>query len=383
MDFAWTDEQAALRQRVRELLARELPPDWDRISRHGPGSAEQTAFSLAFCPRLAAAGLLVPHWPAAWGGCDAPPWQHFIIGEELWAAGEPRGPQYMNVNFIGQTIMRFGTPAQQQRLLPPMAAGQALWCQGFSEPEAGSDLAALRTRAERRGDRYVINGSKVWTSYAGLAQHCFLLARTGGSGRQGICIFLVDMATPGIRVRPIPSLIGHGDIHEVFFDDVDVPAECRLGDDGQAWPIIGWALSHERVGIARYAFSRRVLDGMVRQLQAARHFDDAIVQARAGQALAACEAARWLVYRVVDGRAHGLKPGPDANLARVAVVAAEQAVADFGLCFLPDSYCGDAFPNHLQHHERAIAAGIAAGAAEIQLNLVAHDWLGLPREARA
>jgi len=116
MDFSWTEEQTALRERVRELLARELPPDWERLSRHGPGSPEQTAFSLDFCPKLADAGLLVPHWPVEHGGSGAPPWHHFIIGEELWAAGEPRGAQYMNVNFIGQTVMRFGSLEQKQFL---------------------------------------------------------------------------------------------------------------------------------------------------------------------------------------------------------------------------------------------------------------------------
>ena len=384
MDFEWTDEQAAVRERVRAFLRRELPPDWDAVARHGPGSAEVTAFSMQFCPRLAAEGLLVPHWPGEYGGREARPWEHFIIGEELWAAGEPRGAQYMNVNYIGPTLMRYGTGAQRERYLPAMAAGRAIWCQGFSEPSAGSDLASLRTRAERRGREYVINGSKVWTSYAGLAQHCFLLARTGGTGRSGICIFLVDMDTPGITVRPIPSLVGMGDIHEVFFDDVVVPQEALLGEEGQAWPIIGYALSHERVGIARYAFSRRVLDGMVRLLRSRGEFDgDGIVQSRAGRALAACEAARLLVYRVVDQRARGLPPSADANLARVAVVAADRAVADFGLEFLGDTFFGEDFPLHLAHHERAIAAGIASGAAEIQLNLVAFELLGLPREARA
>jgi alkylation response protein AidB-like acyl-CoA dehydrogenase len=288
----------------------------------------------------------------------------------------------MNVNFIGATLMRFGTPAQQERYLPPMAAGRSIWCQGFSEPSAGSDLAALATRAAARGGEYVINGSKVWTSYAGFAQQCFLLARTGGPGKGGIAIFLVPMDTPGITVRPIPSLIGHGDIHEVFFDDVVVPATARLGEEGQAWAIIGYALSLERVGLARYAFSRRALDRMVAQLRDDGRFDDAIVRARAGQALAACEAARLLVYRVVDQRARGLPPGAESNLARVAMVAADHAVANFGLDFLGDAFCGDAQPLLLAHHERAIAAGIAAGAAEIQLNLVAHDHLHLPREAR-
>ncbi len=381
MNFTWTTEQRALRERVRALLARELPPDWEHISRHGPGSPAQTAFSLTFCPKLAAEGLLVPHWPVAHGGRGAPAWEHFIIGEELFAAGEPRGPQYMNANFIGATLMKYGTPQQQARYLPDMAAGRAVWCQGFSEPSAGSDLAALATRAVPRGDEYVINGGKVWTSYAGMAQTCFLLARTG-AGKGGIAIFLVPMDTPGITVRPIPSLIGHGDIHEVFFDDVVVPASARLGEEGQAWAIIGYALSLERVGLARYAFSRRVLDRMVRELKAQGRFAGSAVRAEAAQALAACEAARLLVYRVVDERARALPPSAVANLARVAVVKADHAVSDFALAHFGDALCGEGWPLVLAHHERAIAAGIASGAAEIQLNLVAHDWLQLPREPR-
>ncbi len=387
MNFGWSTEEQALRERVRALLARELPPDWDALSREGPGSRAQTEYSMDFCPKLAAEGLLVPHWPAEYGGRDAPAWEHFILGEELWAAGEPRGAQYMNVNWIGRTLMRFGSEAQKQRYLPPMAEGRAIWCQGFSEPSAGSDLASLRTRAERRetanGAEYVVNGSKVWTSYAGLAQTCFLLARTGGPGKSGIAIFLVPMDTPGITVRPIPSLIGKGDIHEVFFDNVVVPADARLGEEGQAWPIIGYALSLERVGLARYEFSRRVLDRMVRLLQERGEFAGEVVKARAGHALAACEAARLLVYRVVDQRARGLPPNADSNLARVAVVTADHAVADFGLSFLGDTFTGEEFPLNLSHHERAIAAGIASGAAEIQLNLVAYEHLQLPREARA
>ncbi len=381
MNFDWTGEQAALRERVRALLARELPRNWEHISRHGPGSPEQTAFSLQFCPKLAAEGLLVPHWPPEHGGRGAPAWEHFIIGEELFAAGEPRGPQYMNANFIGATLMKFGTPQQQDRYLPDMAAGRSLWCQGFSEPSAGSDLASLATRAVARGGEYVINGGKVWTSYAGMAQTCFLLARTG-SGKGGIAIFLVPMDTPGITVRSIPSLIGHGDIHEVFFDDMVVPASARLGEEGQAWAIIGHALSLERVGLARYAFSRRVLDRMVDELKAQGRFGDSGVRAQAARALAACEAARLLVYRVVDQRARGLPPSAESNLARVAVVQADHAVSDFALDHFGDALCGNDSPLVLAHHERAIAAGIAAGAAEIQLNLIAHDWLQLPREPR-
>ncbi|TKT78381.1 acyl-CoA dehydrogenase family protein [Aquamicrobium sp. LC103] len=383
MDFEWTDEDRAYRARVRAFLERELPADWSEISRHGPGSRAQTEFSLEFCPKLAAAGLLVPHWPAQWGGADRPTWEHFILGEEMWAAGEPRGAQYMNVNWIGPTLMRFGTEEQRHRYIPEMAAGKAVWCQGFSEPNAGSDLGSLRTRAVRTGDEYVINGSKIWTSYAAMAQHCFLLARTGeaSQGKAGIAIFLVPMSTPGIEVRAIPSLIGHGDIHETFFTDVRVPVSARLGEEGQAWSIISYSLANERIGIPRYEFAARVLDRMVEELRVRQAFSDPLVQARAGAASAACEAARLLVYRAVDKRARGEAVGSEASLARIAVAEADNVVTDFGLDFLSDTFTGMDHPIHLAHHERAIVTSIAAGAAEIQLGLIARNWLDLPREA--
>ncbi|WP_253913308.1 acyl-CoA dehydrogenase family protein [Pseudoruegeria sp. HB172150] len=383
LDFDWTDEERAYRARIRDFLRRELPPEWGDIARHGPGSKEQTDFSRTFCPKLAEAGLLVPHWPAEWGGADRPTWEHFILGEEMWASGEPRGAQYMNVNWIGPTLMRYGSDEQKQRYIPPMAKGQAIWCQGFSEPNAGSDLAALRTRAVRDGDDYVINGTKIWTSYAGLAETCFLLARTGGAdtGKAGIAIFLVPMDTPGVEVRAIPSLIGHGDIHECFFTDVRVPASSRLGAEGEAWSIIRYSLANERVGIPRYELSARVLEEMVEDLKQQGRFDDPAIQIRAGEAAAACEAARLLTYRVVDQKARGGAPGPEANVARFAVVTADNSVTDFGLDFLPDFFSGLNRPGYLAHHERAIVAGIAAGAAEIQLNLIAHRFLDLPKVA--
>lgn len=381
MDFDWTEEDRAYRSRIREFLARELPSNWGEISRHGPGSREQTEFCLEFCPKLAQAGLLVPHWPAEWGGADRPAWEHFILGEEMWAAGEPRGAQYMNVNWIGPTLMRFGSAEQKRRYIPEMAAGKAIWCQGFSEPNAGSDLARLSTRAVRDGDFYVVNGSKIWTSYAAMAQYCFLLARTAGEGKAGIAIFLVPMSTPGIEVRAIPSLIGHGDIHETFFTNVRVPVSARLGEEGEAWSIISYSLANERVGIPRYELSARILGGMVEELKARGAFDDPVIRARAGSASASCEAARLLVYRVVDKRARGQALGAEASIARLAVAEADQAVTNFGFDFLPDAFSGRDHPGYLAHHERAIVTSIAAGAAEIQLGLVARNWLDLPREA--
>ena len=385
MEFGWSAEQDAHRARIRDILARTLPENWEQISLHGPGSDEQTAFARIFCPILAEEGLLVPHWPKEFGGEGLDVWRQFILGEEVWAAGEPRGPQYMNVNWIGPALMKFGSPAQLEKYLPPMQKGDAVWCQGFSEPSAGSDLAALRTSAVPIEGGYRVTGSKIWTSYAGKADHCFLLSRVpassgGPEGKAGIVILLVDMKhSAGIQVKQIPALLGDGDIHEVFFDDVFVPSEERLGAEGQAWEIINFALQNERVGIPRYEFSRRILDRAVERLKAEGRWSDPGVQERAGRALMLCEAARMLVYRIVDGKARDIPPDNFGPLARWAVVLADNGVNEFLTEFLPDGLLGDD-PVQQAHHQRAIAAGVASGAAEIQLNLAARRWLELPGE---
>ena len=386
MEFGWTAAEEAHRARIRTLLDETLPPDWEELALHGPGSEAQTAYSREFCALLADRGLLVPHWPAEHGGDDAPVWQQFILGEEMWAAGEPRGAQYMNVNWVGPVLMRFGTPAQLGKFLPPIRRGDAIWCQGFSEPSSGSDLAALRTTAEPVEGGYRVTGAKIWTSYAGQADVCFLLARIpaaagGAGGKAAIVILLTDMRSPGIQVKPIPALLGDGDIHEVFFDDVFVPSADRLGAEGQAWEIINFALQNERVGIARYEFSRRILDRGVARLKQQGRWSDPTVRERAARALMLCEAARMLVYRVVDGKARDLPPDAFASVARWAVVQADNGVNDFLTEFLPDGLLG-ADPMQHAHHQRAIAAGVASGAAEIQLNLIARRWLGLPGEPR-
>ncbi len=384
MEFGWSPEEVSHRQKIRELLDVTLPDDWEALSAHGPGSRYQTDYSKSFCAKLAEQNLLVPNWPEQHGGCDSPVWHQFILGEEMWAAGEPRGAQYMNVNWLGPVLMRYGTEDQLERYLPPIRAGKSIWCQGFSEPSAGSDLAALRTAATPVDGGYRVSGAKIWTSYAGEADHCFLLARLpnvpgGPTGKSAIVILLTDMKSDGIQVKQIPALIGEGDIHEVFFDDVFVPAENRLGAEGQAWEIIGFALQNERTGIARYEFSRRVLDRAVKRLKETGRWGYPLVQDQAARAAIACEAAKMLVYRVVDGKAHDLPPDDYAAVARWAVVKADNAVNDFLTEFLPDGLYGT---DHvlLAHHQRAIAAGVASGAAEIQLNLIARRWLGLPGE---
>jgi alkylation response protein AidB-like acyl-CoA dehydrogenase len=375
MDFGWTAEQLAFRDRVTAFLAAELPADWESIARKSPGSRALTEFSRAFCPKLAAAGLLTPHWPAAHGGRDAPPWEHFILGELMWEAGEPRGPQYYNVNWIGPAIMRYGSPAQKDHHLGLMSRGDVVWSQGFSEPSAGSDLASLRTSAERTDAGFVVNGSKIWTSYAALSDYCFLLARVPGEGG-GITVFLLPMDRAGVTVRPIASVVGDGDLHEVFFDNVEVFADEVLGEVGQGWKVARYALHFERVGIPRYALAARVLRKAVERLKREEALT-ASARERAALALAACEAARMLTYAVVDRRARDLPPDGSTSTARYATVTAENTVAEFVLDFQPQLLAGDSDPMIETHHRRAIAAGIASGAAEIQLNLIARDVLGL------
>src|SRR5581483_5327894 len=216
MEFGWTREQEDYRKRIRAALDELLPPDW--YSKYVPqsyASDDQIAFSREFCPGLAERGLLVRHWPEEYGGGNGEAWEQFILAEEMKAAGEPRGPQYMNVNWIGPALMRYGTPEQKAQHLPGIAGGTTIWCQGFSEPGAGTDLAALRTKAERVGDHYVINGSKIWTSYARKADWCFLLARTG-QGRKEISVFLIRMDTPGVSVTSFPGLAKFGHLNEVL-----------------------------------------------------------------------------------------------------------------------------------------------------------------------
>ncbi len=381
MDFDWSEEDLAYRAELRAFLAAELPDDWPERSKSGPGGEAQVRFSRGFCARLAERGWLTQHWPRAYGGREATPWRHAILGEELWARGEPRGPQYMNVNWIGPAIMRYGSDAQKALHLPRISAGDVFWCQGFSEPEAGSDLVALRTLALRDGDAYVVNGSKIWTSYANHADYCFLLVRTDpdSSRHRGISVLLMPMDTPGVEVREIPSVVGERYFHEVFLTDARVPVACRLGPENEGWDVVTYALQYERVGAARYARAALTLDELAERARERGLLADATVQEKLGAARAACEAARLLTYRVIDQRVHGKPPSADTNVARVAGTLAERAVSELALeLFGPEALDYDSFA--ASHFRMAMTAGVAVGTTEINLNLVATRFLGLPRE---
>jgi alkylation response protein AidB-like acyl-CoA dehydrogenase len=377
MEYGWTNGQVEFRERVRSALDELLPADWDEMYvPQSYASDLQVEFSRTFCAQLAERGLLVPHWPKQYGGNEADDWQHFILGEEMKAAGEPRGPQYMNVNWIGPAIMRYGSEAQRREHLLGISSGKIIWCQGFSEPSAGTDLAALKARAENRGDHYLINGSKIWTSYARRADWCFLLARTG-AGRKEISVFLLPMTTPGISVTSFPGLIKDGHLNEVFFSDVEVPLSARLGDEGAGWKIITYALSYERVGVARYHAGLEALNLAIARLKKDNRFDDPVMQSRAGMIASKFEAARLLTYRVVDQRVHRIADTSEANLCRIASLDAVEDLMDFLVQYVPDCLTGgDAL---LEDYYRInIPAGITGGTNELQLDLVARRGLGMP-----
>ena len=382
MEFGWSDDLVDFRRRVRDLLARELPADWPQIRKKGKASPEQAAFGKKFSPALAREGLLVGNWPVEYGGSGGSPWLHFILGEELWARGEPRGPQYMNVNWIGPALMHAATPEQKARHLPPMTRGEVIWCQLFSEPSAGSDLAAMQTRAERQpGGGYVINGMKLWTSYALVADYGFLLAKTG-PGRKDVSAFLLPMDTPGITVRPFTGLVEPGHCNEVYFDNVEVPAEARLGEEGMAWEIVRLALGHERVGVQRYHIVATEMAVAMEELRRRGRLDDPGVLADAGMTLAAVEACRLISYEVVDQRVQGEGPNEDASVARMAMAECVRAFNAFVSRYLPDAVSGQEIAGDYGIYKLFsfnISSTLAAGAYEVQCDQVATRQLGLPR----
>jgi len=381
VDFEWDEEDARYRRELQAFLDACLPEGWEEMSRHGPGSDAQAEFSRSFCARLAERGWLTQSWPRAYGGADATPWRHAILSEEMWQRGEPRGSQYMNVNWIGPTIMKYGSEAQKQLHLPRIAAGDVLWCQGFSEPEAGSDLVSLRTRALRDGDDYLVNGSKIWTSYVNGAEFCFLLVRTDPDSKRhkGISVLLAPMDAPGIVVREVPAVVGERYFHELFFDDARIPASCRLGPEGEGWNVVSYALAYERVGAMRYARAGLTLDALARHAQESGQIEDPVVQEKLGAAREAVEASRLLSYRVIDLRARGSEPTADTNIARVAGTLCENAVSDLAL----ELFGADALEYGTwaeSYFRLAMTAGVAVGTTEINLNLIASRFLGLPRE---
>jgi len=379
MDFEWTADQRRFRRRVRDLLEQLLPPDWDVRSGYDTSSRYVSEFSRTFCPILAREGLLIPHWPKEYGGEDLDPYYHWILGEELFAVGDPRSYQYMNVNWAGPAILRYGTEEQKAEHIGRIAAGTHIWCQGFSEPSAGSDLAALSTKAQRTDRGWVIDGVKIWTSGASLADFCLMLARTGPDRHAGISVFLVPMGTAGITARPIPNFMGEFSLHETTFDQVEVPASALLGAENDGWTIVRHIMHNERIGQPRYALAMRGMDRAVALLKQKGRFSGQAVRADAAKAHAALLAARSLALQVIDARAKGQAPTAFTSIARYALVSADRCVADFLGAYLREELMDRQDPLITATYRRTGSTGLAAGAAEIQLNLIGRDYLQLPK----
>ena len=382
MDFELGERADALRRELRALISEKVPADY--LGAFTPDPAD-LAVAQDFCHTLADEGLLCLAWPEEYGGRGASLWEQTVVREEMWAHHEPRGAQYMGVNWVGPTIMRHGSADQKARHLPAIAAGDVIWCQGFSEPNAGSDLASLRTAAVRDGDGWVVNGQKIWTSYASMAQWCFLLARTsrGEKKQQGLTIFLVPMESPGIEVRPIASMLGPHHLNEVFFTDLRVTAADVLGEVDGGWSIVQEVLSFERVGIARYARAERLLMLAPTALGEEWSTLPGELHSRWARMLVHARRARLLAYRVIAKQASGTVQPQDTAAYRIAVTRLDQDSADVlgdivGMSVL-DTDPGRRYRRAVEDHVRyAVSATVASGSIEMQRVLLSRALLATP-----
>ncbi|MGH1561592.1 acyl-CoA dehydrogenase family protein [Mumia sp. DW29H23] len=379
VDLDLGDPADALRARLRELLDELLPDDWA-----GPFSDDPAVRRVvrAVLDRLAEERLLTIDWPVEYGGAAATVWESTVLREEMWAHLEPRGPQYMGLSWVGPTLMAFGTDEQKRHHLPAIAAGERIWCQGFSEPESGSDLGSLSLPATADGQGWVVNGQKIWTSYASIADWCFLAARTSRDSRaknRGVTIFLVPMDRDGISVRPIASMMGDQHLNEVFFDEVRTTPDDVLGAVDHGWQVIKYVLNHERIGIPRYARDERLLS----ELAPSARTSDPGSRVDYVRALVHARTARLLNHRAIAMRETGDLTDRAASGARIASIALDQEVASLTLDVLGAQGLrpgGDGLLGHAEDVYRyARSATIASGTIEIQRMLVARS---LMQEAR-
>jgi alkylation response protein AidB-like acyl-CoA dehydrogenase len=377
LDYHESDAVARLRSRLRDLVAEHVPTPY-----LGAFTSDPDDFAVAqqFCKVLAEGRLLAIAWPEEYGGGGASYWEQTAFREEMWAAHEPRGAQYMGINWVGPILMRHGTEDQISRHLPPISSGEVIWCQGFSEPEAGSDLPALRTRATRIEGGWRIDGQKVWTSYARMAQWCFVLARTGqrGTRKDGISVFLTRMDQPGVEVRPIATMLGEHHLNEVYFDGAFVPDTDVLGEVGDGWRIISEVIAYERVGIARYARCERLLSRARTEAGAAWENQSASLRSRWAVALAHTRRAQLLAYRVVDAQVRGDLNPATAAVYRIAVTTLDQEVGDVLMDLVTDAAFGGSEPNPFaraveDHWRYAQASTVASGSLEMQKQLLARS----------
>lgn len=395
MKLDFTPQELAFRDEVRAFFRDHLPDDLRQkmIDRDHLGKADTVRWQRI----LNARGWATTHWPVEHGGQAWSPAQRYIFQEEMALAHAPEGSPF-NVNMIGPVLARFGTSQQQDRFLKATANIDIWWCQGFSEPGAGSDLASLKSTAVRDGDHFVINGQKIWTTQAQHADWMFGLFRTDNRGRkqQGISFLLLDMTTPGITVRPIETIDGASDANEVFFDDMRVPVENLVGEEGRGWDVAKHLLGSERSGIARIGLSKERL-AQLRSLERRLSADGSLTgdeQRRLAHKLAEVEvdlrALELTQLRVVASDAHGGGANAAASILKVKGTELQQRMTELvaelagpaGLAMPSDDRHGNdlddgwiATANQFYFTMRKVS--IFGGSNEIQKNIVAKTQLGL------
>jgi alkylation response protein AidB-like acyl-CoA dehydrogenase len=391
MRLTATDSERRLQEEIRGFLAAERP-DAGRLPRP---LAERMEALRAWQARCYEAGYVGRAWPQEFGGGGAPAAEQIIIDQELAAAGAPEFANVVGLDVLGPSLLRFGSDEQRRRYIPPILAAEEIWCQGFSEPDAGSDLASLRTRADERGDRFVVSGQKTWVSWGQFARWCGVLARTHDAGpkHRGISMLIVDMRSPGVELRPMTQITGHAEFCELFLDDVVVPRENLLGGLGDGWKIAMHTLGHERgtAALPRQVKLRTWLDRAVRvaaerAVDGEPLIDDPGAQVALARALVAVEVLRHHAYRTVGEFLSGGAVGPDSSSVKLLMAEAEQRLAATALELLgptiehaePGAADEDGFWQETYLYSRA--ASVYGGTQQIQRDIIADRVLALPKE---
>jgi alkylation response protein AidB-like acyl-CoA dehydrogenase len=396
MDFQYSPEEEAFRQELRRWLAARLQPDLcvdDASDERVAPDRETFDRRIAWQETMHAAGWVGISWPKEYGGRGATLMEQVIFDEEYFNARAPVLPGYMGLGLVGPTIIHWGTEKQKRRYLPRILAAEDIWCQGYSEPGAGSDLASLGTRAVDRGDHFVVNGQKVWTSGAHFAHRMFLLARTNPEApkHRGISYLLIDMKTHGITVRPLVLLNGHRHFNEVFFEDAVVPKTSLLGPQDQGWKVAMTTLMFERSGgggrghdlqVSRLiALAKRVtLDGRPA-------WEDSRVRQQLVQLAIEGEAFRLTRLRSLTRRLRGEPPGPEGSILKLfgselGVRISDAAGTLLGLHALVNAPT-EVVPDAPRWFNRVLSARqytLAGGTSEIQRNIIGERVLGLPKD---
>ena len=393
MDLQYSDVDEEFRARLRAWLAEEVP-------RHGappsPGDwPARRRYDTSWQGKLFEAGYAGLGWPAEYGGAGAPLAQQLIYYEETASAGAPAlSANYVGLMHGGPTLIMEGTDAQKRRYLPPILKGEEVWCQGFSEPQAGSDLASLRTRAVRDGDDYLIHGQKIWSTRAHIADHCELLVRTDPSQAKhaGITWLILPMDAPGLDVRPIRTLEGDSDFCELFFDGVRVPVENRVGDENDGWRVANVTLRFERgTSFAQHIIElstqlRRLVEIAVQRGEA---WQDGAFRRRVGELAGEIEGLRRLTQMCVSEAAASGTPSLVGSAIKLRYSELYQEVGELGMQLLErDAFRAQdpsGLPVSTMMHDYlwSIQFTISGGTSQVQRNIIAERILGQPKEPRA